>query len=395
MIEILQGDCLKILGEIPEKSIHCCVTSPPYWGLRDYGVDGQLGLEAVPDCLGWATGDPCGVCYVCRLVDVFRAVWRVLRPDGTLWLNLGDSSIGSRCGGQGPGGQLAGRAAARSRANITPEKRGPGLKPKDLAGIPWRVALALQRDGWYLRSDIIWEKPTPMPEAVYDRPSRSHEYIFLLSKIRRPYFYDYAAVLERASSNSHGRGTGVHPKAINADENVRGNPSYAAAITDIMTVRNKRDVWRVYSAPYKEAHFATFPPALVEPCIKAGTSAAGVCADCGAPIQRLIEKREVTDGRPKPSERRKVPGAVKDNWSSPGGGRCLEVATIGWEPGCDCGAPSTEAVVLDPFAGAGTTGLVADRLGRSAILIELNPEYCEMARRRIVDEAPLTAAVAP
>jgi DNA modification methylase len=365
-------------------------------------VDGQLGLEKIPDCLGWATGDACGECYVCHLVEVFRGVWRVLRPDGTLWLNLGDSSIGARCGGQGPGGQLAGRSISKERANVTPEKRAPGLKPKDLVGIPWRVALALQRDGWWLRSDVIWDKPTPMPESVYDRPSRSHEHLFLLTKIRRPYFYDYAAVLEPASVNSHPRGKGVHPKAMNAGENVRSNVRYSAAITDVTTVRNKRDVWRVYSEPYKEAHFATFPPALIEPCIKAGTSERGVCSSCGNPWRRRTRTTEVTDGRRNPSPRALINGAVRDNWTSPGGGRLITVKTLGWYSTCDfkvAGLNSCSeripATVLDPFAGAGTTGLVADRLGRDAILIELNEGYCEMTRRRIIDEAPLFAEVTP
>jgi len=174
-VQVLEGDCRAVLEQLPAESVHCVVTSPPYWGLRDYGVDGQLGLEKVPDCLGWATGEPCGECYICHLVEVFRAVRRVLRPDGTLWLNLGDSYIGSRCGGQGPSGALANRSAGRARAGVTAEKSGPGLKPKDLVAIPWRAAMALQADGWWLRTDIVWEKPTPTPEAVYDRPSRSHE----------------------------------------------------------------------------------------------------------------------------------------------------------------------------------------------------------------------------
>jgi len=291
-VTIHEGDCRSVLAILPEASVQCCVTSPPYFGLRDYGHDGQIGLEQTPDA------------YVAEMVAVFREVRRVLRDDGTLWLNLGDSYAADRGGTYQPAETLAGgkggRNANGTRVNrdrydgYNPTRNAPaiGLKHKDLIGIPWRVAFALQADGWYLRSDIIWHKPNPMPESVTDRPTKAHEYVFLLSKSAR-YHYDAKAIAEEA--------TGRNP-------------------CNVMP-RNARSVWTITTKPFKDAHFATMPPALAERCIKAGSKRGDM--------------------------------------------------------------------VLDPFGGAGTTGLVADRLGRDATLIELNPAYAALARRRIVDDAPL------
>lgn len=258
----------------------------PYWGLRDYGVDGQIGLE------NSAAG------FVEVLVVVFREVRRVLRKDGTCWLNLGDSYAG--------GG------------------KDSGAKPKDLVGIPWQVALALRSDGWWLRQDIIWHKPSPMPESVTDRCTKSHEYIFMLVKSEK-YYFDAAAIAEKASCAGETRPFNDAKKAgrVVSGAEGTGNERPGAPPVIIGETRNKRSVWSVVSEPFQEAHFATFPPSLIEPCIKAG---------------------------------------------SPTGG-----------------------TVLDPFAGAGTTGMVADRLGRNAILIELNPEYADMADRRIHADAGMFA----
>lgn len=244
------GDVREVLGLMPESSIQAVVTSPPYWGLRDYGVEGQLGLEATPDE------------YVERMVEVFRGVRRVLRDDGTLWLNLGDSYCSTDKWGGGVGGNT-GKHTVASDGSVPSwavrKRRQPyGLKPKDLVGIPWRVAFALQADGWYLRSDIIWSKPNPMPDSVRDRPTRSHEYIFLLSKSKR-YYYDAAAVREPAAAS-------------------KNSASYFGTGGD-GGKRNRRTVWSVATKPYTAAHFATYPPALIEPCILAGANSGDTVLD--------------------------------------------------------------------------------------------------------------------
>lgn len=334
--EIRQGDALEQLREMPDESVQCCVTSPPYWGLRDYGVDRQLGLEHTPEE------------YVVRLVEIFSEVRRILRNDGTLWLNLGDSyarTAGNRTSGDG-GPALVGRGQYDAGAvNGAPSRLPAGLKQKDLVGIPWMLAFALRADGWYLRSDtieevelycpcgcghvmeeriwrhspdreIIWKKPNPMPESVKDRPTRSHEYLFILSKAAR-YFYDAEAIREEATY----AGPNGAQKSPYAQGFARRSAEEEKARWQQALGRNKRSVWEIATRPYPEAHFATFPPDLVEPCVLAGSA---------------------------------------------------EGDTI-----------------LDPFAGAATTGLVATRLNRSFIGIELNPEYVELGRNRIRDDAPL------
>lgn len=277
-VKIFVGDCCQSLDSLPEKSIHSCITSPPYFGLRDYGIKGQIGLENTPEL------------FVESMVNVFRKVKRVLRDDGTLWLNLGDSYYNYRPGkGQSVIKQTF-HKTKRDTPEICPRRANKlvGLKEKDLIGIPWRVALALQADGWYLRQDIIWNKPNPMPESVQDRCTKSHEYIFLLSKSPK-YYFDSKSILEPV-----------------------------ADITQKNEKRNKRSVWTVATKPFKDAHFATFPPSLIEPCVLAGCPVNGT--------------------------------------------------------------------VLDPFGGAGTTGVVAITNNRSAILCELNPEYAKMASVRISKE---------
>jgi DNA modification methylase len=353
------GDCLESLRAMPERSVNCCVTSPPYRGLRDYGtarwdggnadcdhlagplaptkstlqgytgptvklavggmpyrnqcgkcgavrIDNQLGLEPTPEA------------YVAKMVEVFREVRRVLRDDGTLWLNLGDS-YATNTGGGGPSEKQTSNAGAWTtgrRSNVA-----GSLKPKDLVGIPWRVAFALQADGWYLRQDIIWAKPNPMPESVTDRCTKAHEYVFLMAKSER-YFYDADAVKEAAETKPHSAGYvsggeyAVGPMDRGGHSQREGDQSRVWAGDG---KRNRRSVWQISTRPYKGAHFATFPPALIEPCIKAGCPVGGT--------------------------------------------------------------------VLDPFGGSGTTGRVATDLGRNAVLCELNPKYVDLIRERLTAPA--------
>ena len=360
---IIQGDALKTLRTLPSEFVQCVVTSPPYWGLRDYGVEGQMGGEDTP------------AAFVKQLRNVFREVRRVLRKDGTLWLNFGDSYAGS-WGAQGHSPDCASRRnivarqvqAAKRKASGT-GKVPAGLKEKDLIGMPWRVAFALQADGWYLRSDIVWSKPNPMPESIADRPTKSHEYLFLLSQ-SPSYFYDAAAIRDPAAGTAHARGRangegaqGVTPKSAEAGSGTKANGSFHRAVVGLVEERNARTVWTIPSQPFDGAHFATFPEELARRCIVAGTSAVGACSKCGAPWRR---------------EEEKVAGPL------------LVRRSTGWASTCDCEAPVIPCVVLDPFAGSGTTCAVADAHQRSWVGIELNPEYAEMARRRVhQDGAPL------
>lgn len=256
--QILNGSVFDVLPTLPAESVHCCITSPPYWGLRDYGVSGQLGLERTPDG------------YVSHMVDVFREVRRVLRDDGTLWLNLGDSYAAN--GISGPQGKTGDRANRTFTARTQP-KMALGLKSKDLVGIPWRVALALQADGWYLRSDIIWSKPNPMPESVTDRPTKAHEYIFLMSKSEK-YYYDANAISEAALSPARKREKLNGESAV--DTKSRGFGSHCGTYAD---GRNKRTVWTLATLPTPDAHFATFPIELPETCLKAGCPEGGTVLD--------------------------------------------------------------------------------------------------------------------
>lgn len=357
-VTIRHGDCREVLRTMPDESVHCIVTSPPYWGLRDYGVDGQIGLEqSMHD-------------HIAILVDLFREARRVLRKDGTFWLNYGDAYSGGGRGGNPGGSQHQKQASNVGSLSVRSIQRNP-LKPKDRMMLPARLAIALCEDGWWLRDEIIWHKPNPMPSSVRDRTTPAHEMIYLLSKSAR-YHWDFQAMQEAASQNTHARtvgkysgvnidhvpvsrkikvpgawdlGAGAHgtihrggrtsatyadmpgvtPKSAPEDSLVKAKGSFHATTTEVLPFRNKRSVWTIASAAFAEAHFATFPPALIEPCILAGCPAGGV--------------------------------------------------------------------VLDPFGGSGTTGLVADRLGRDAILIELNPEYAAIADRRIRGDAGMFAAV--
>jgi DNA modification methylase len=350
VITILHGDCRDVLRTLPSASVQCVVTSPPYWGLRDYGVAGQLGMELTYQE------------HIRVMVEVFREVRRVLRADGTLWLNYGDCYATSVNGRSAADTKAVGNDDRTFRDKPFSTIQG-ALKPKDLVMMPARIAIALQEDGWWLRSDIIWAKPNPMPESITDRPATSHEHIFLLAKSAR-YFYDAEAVREpcesgpsdlRKMAEALPRIGGKHktlddPKSkasaatnIGQRRSVGGKPlkqdghgnrhagfnarwDEAEKAGETLIGRNCRSVWTIATAPLREAHFATFPPALAERCILAGSGRGDM--------------------------------------------------------------------VLDPFGGAGTVGLVADRLGRNATLIELNPEYCTMAERRVTKDAGLFAQVA-
>jgi DNA modification methylase len=250
-VRILGGDCREVLPSLEAGSVQCCVSSPPYWGLRDYGVNGALGLEATPQE------------YIANMVAVFREVWRVLRDDGTFWLNMGDSYASNGVSG------LNVSVPSNTFHNRIREKTVPlGLKPKDLCMMPSRLAMALQADGWYLRSEIVWHKPNPMPESVTDRPTKAHEMIYLLAK-RQSYFYDADAIREPVTGNAHPRGNGMSPKRMNVDFRVRSNSRFDAK--ELVDNRNKRSVWTIPTQPYSEAHFATFPEDLIKPCILAGS----------------------------------------------------------------------------------------------------------------------------
>lgn len=464
---VLHGDCLQVLRTLPEASVHCVVTSPPYWSLRDYGVpptvwggdrtcahdwvsagtaegytskkkwqhsengrgedqpdaralsrkdnpDGWNQIEQGKFCarcdawLGCLGLEPTPELYVAHIVGVFEQVRRVLRRDGTLWLNLGDCYAAGRGGDTGGKSTLEGskqhqeeskaagqRIGCRSSFRRDRAPRGDvahkaalGLKPKDLVGIPWMVAFALRAAGWYLRSDIVWAKTNPMPESIRDRPTKSHEYVFLLAKCEE-YFYDADAVREGVTGHSHTRGRGVHPKSQPRGR-VKANVSFSAAITGLVSSRNRRSVWTLPTSPFPGAHFATFPARLVEPCILAGTSAHGCCSVCGAPFRRIVEF-----GAPRLEQRiangGNVDGAyhghATKNYAAAGAqdpsavkARILEGMrerrTVGWRPTCRHTLRDIEpCVVLDPFHGSGTTGMVAERCGRDYIGIELNGEY--------------------
>jgi DNA modification methylase len=436
---ILTGDCRDILPTLPDQSVQMCVTSPPYLGLRDYGTAdwdggdpdcdhlmppgggtgastlgpnrdglGQAGVEQVTVQRRQQYRDTCGKCgavridrqigleptvdaYVAELVAVFREVRRVLRDDGALWLNLGDSYAGG--GGYYPDAPSNQPDAAKARSapgaqingsRIKQQRSMPdGLKHKDLIGVPWRVAFALQADGWWLRQDIIWSKPNPMPESVTDRCTKSHEYLFLFSKQAR-YYFDAAAIAEPGSENSHG-GTpnGGGPKQEAIGRQVGQRLGIPAGVTG---TRNRRSVWTVATQPYADAHFATFPPKLIEPCILAGTSEAGQCPACGSPWVRVVERSGYNSaGRADETvytgsayqHPQSAPRGPKRNFGEP------STRTTGWQPSCTCNAGKpVPQTVLDPFGGSGTTGQVAEKFGRNSILIELNPEYRKMIEKR-------------
>ena len=464
-VRILTGDCRKILADMEPGSVQCCITSPPYFGLRDYNLEplvwggkadcehdwgafgpphhpgqveqtkwknaeaagagqtalsgqtcqrcsawrGQLGLEPTPDL------------YLAHIVECFGAVKRVLRDDGTLWLNIGDC-YAAQLGQRKPTDAAGPKQRSNTASTTTPSRHVEGLKPKDLVMMPARVALALQADGWWLRSDIIWSKPNPMPESVTDRPTSAHEHIFLLTKSAQ-YFYDAEAVRENWTSGRDdmrhkGVRTGLaylqdgladNSKKPRKTDKQRGHSRRHAGFNDrwdAMTKaeqqsvgRNLRNVWEIATAPFPKAHFATFPPKLVEPCIKAGTSEKGCCPECGSQWVREVESqrngqdwnRNNRDGGNRLAVGRSASDSMPSDYVQP--------KTIGWSPSCACkpvlagGSPNFSCTILDLFAGSGTVGLVADRLGRDAILIDQSQDYCDMARSRIKTDAGIFARV--
>jgi DNA modification methylase len=379
---ILQADARQI--PMKDKSVQMVCTSPPYWGLRDYATNGQIGLEKTPEE------------YVEKIVAVFREVWRVLRDDGTVWLNLGDSYAAQQGNGFNTHEYTGGTNRVQAMQNYCGDiKVKTGLPPKNLVGIPWRIAFALQADGWYLRSDIIWSKPNPMPESVTDRPTKAHEYIFLLSKKER-YFFDQDAVREKQEEEVRYAKTFRHGKYVN-NQAFNNNGSMGPGEGKYEELegyygRNIRTVWEIATQPYPEAHFATFPEEIAERCIKAGTSEKGCCAECGKAWERVTERENQPQAYPDRKYDRNDPHfATKRNMGARYQAQLNEnpFITLGWQSACKCDAPSIPCIVLDPFAGAGTTALVADKLNRRGIGLELKSEYCQMAHHRCFDDAPL------
>jgi len=383
MIKLLVGDALEQLRTLPDESVHCCVTSPPYWGLRDYKVEGQLGLEKTPEE------------YITKMVEIFREVKRVLRKDGVLFLNMGDSYASEFQRGTAWGDhskKLLKITGAHGELGPKRDWSIWDLKPKDLVGMPWRLAFALQADGWWLRSDIIWSKPNPMPESVTDRPTKAHEYIFLLTKNSK-YFYDQEAVREE-STGSYKSSDFIPASQKDLLAGFKTGPSGASfnnRTDDERRGRNSRTVWEIATQPYAEAHFATFPEELPRRCIKAGTSEKGCCPKCGNPWERIVEKGDIISrGGSTKGKRATIgdnQGLLRNDNKDEKVAR--ESFTVGWQPTCSCSISEVvPCIVLDPFAGSGTTGQVARSLGRKSILIELNPEYAKLIENRALSNVP-------
>jgi DNA modification methylase len=389
MINLINANALSI--PLADESVHAAVTSPPYYALRDYKTNGQLGLEKRADCLGWATGSPCGSCYICQMVAVFREVKRVLRKDGVCFLNIGDSYATNQAGNTTWGNNVGANKFYENGSTGLPERNIPsGLKQKDMMLIPQRLALALQADGWWVRSDIIWAKPNPMPESVTDRPTKSHEYIWLLAK-SKDYFWDQEAVKEAAQLSTLERDkyprTG-NPKAI-YDGFVNCLNPKTSEYLDSSSGRNLRTVWNIATQPYSGAHYATYPEELVLRCLKAATSERGCCPKCGKMWEREVERENESNW-----EMRKKLGAtggcmekgakqqIGSGWSHHLPSR--DNTTLGFRPSCAHDLPPIPATILDPFAGSGTTLLVAKRMGLSAIGLDLSYQYLrENAWKRI------------
>lgn len=424
-VRIWLGDALEQLAHLETSSVQCIVTSPPFWALRDYGtatwrggdetcdhlgppmrtkanlansvtstrggathidrepmpgdcplcgaerVDQQIGLEATPE--QWAA----------NLVAVMREARRVLRPDGVAWLEVGDTYASSG------GSQTPDRKAHQAPITRPPVVRN--VKPKDLVGAPWLLAFALRADGWWLRSDVIWARPNPMPESVTDRPTKAHSYVFLLSASER-YYYDADAIREQAlqplgESKLTGAQTHAHAGAYPNTGTLGSNQGAAG--------RNARSVWTITTEPSSVEHYATMPTALAARCIRAGTSEHGCCAECSAPWRRITE----TSAEPKDKQTGKpwlaggegiVLGRATEPNSGLGRDHYTRSITTGWEPSCEHEADRAPCTVLDPFMGSGTTALVARELGRRAVGVELSAEYLEIASKRLAQMGLLT-----
>ncbi len=408
---LYHGHVIDRLRDLPARSVQCVITSPPYWGLRDYGNgDDQIGNERIPDCLGWATGLPCGECFVCHMVQVFREVHRVLRDDGTLWLNLGDTYAGSMTGGTGP--KSPEQATKRNeqkmfdRGNIE-----TGIDKGNLVGVPWRTALALQADGWILRNDIVWSKSSQMPESVENRCTKSHEYIHMFTK-KQDYFFDYVAIQEDSKSDPRNNVPVKFKPTSKKDKLDTSDKIRSAATSASMNGRdevpydktNKRDVWVLPTANYKGGHFATFSSRLITPCILSGTSEHGCCAVCYRPWERLVVRNggvpsgdKTNDSRDRSfsSSRNGVESFTLD-------GVIARKETGGWRKMCGCRTDEVvPCLVLDPFVGTGTTVATSLQLGRHGVGIDLSEKYLredaipriEKALTEMEDKAPTIALV--
>lgn len=380
--KLINGNAARI--PLADGTVQCVVTSPPYWGLRQYLDDGhkykayEIGLEPTPEL------------YVEHLVSVFREVRRVLRDDGTVWLNLGDSYASGEIGRHDSvqGRKIDGRPVTSKAGKRQQRKLRTGLAPKQLVGIPWRVAFALQADGWWLRSDVIWHKPNCMPESVTDRPTKAHEYLFLLTK-RARYYYDKEAILEASSVNYESEekyrqrvGNACYHNG-NSDPKgggFRGGGGFADSYNP--AGRNRRTVWTIPTQSYKGAHFATFPEKLVEPCILAGTSARGECPICGLGWKRVVERKTEPHGK---RPERNYPGNPQQGQGTL---PVTQSTTTGWTPQCQCCRENGDALhpipqtVFDPFAGTATVGKVAAQHRRKFVGLELNPDYISLATKR-------------
>jgi DNA modification methylase len=404
-VTLWHGEALDVLRAMPAESVDCCVCSPPYWGLRSYLDNGhpdkalEIGLEDTPEA------------FVARLVDVFREVRRVLAPHGTCWVVLGDSYAGGSASQGGDGatsglkrdgrpedGRVACAVTHQNRMLVqdTPVKRAAGLKPKDLVGIPWRVAFALQADGWWLRSDVVWSKPNPMPESVTDRPTKAHEYVFLLTKAPR-YYWDAEAVKEESQERapwspvSDKQGvTGMEAMSTSAGRRYTGfNARYLEQMRNgtLPAGRNIRSVWSIATQPFPEAHFATFPEELVRRTIAAGCPER-VCRTCGEPSRRVVE----VESRPNwNGDGQKHDGTYyRPNIGGGVGNDRREKRDHGWS---DCGHDDYRpGRVLDPFVGSGTTCHVARKMGRHAWGIDLSEDYLGIAARRLAQLSLLGGA---
>lgn len=413
-VNVLDG-----LRGLADQSVHCIATSPPYWGLRNYGVPPQdweaieyapmpgvptVTIPAQQVALG-LEADPAS--FVAHVVQIFREARRVLRDDGVLWVNFGDSHLSKPYRSDNPQSCSKGHTQTQvpqSPMGVIHNQRGTllttGLKPKDLVGIPWRIAFALQADGWTLRQDVIWAKGSCMPESVTDRCTKSHEYVFMFAKSQR-YFFDHIAIREPAVATPgwakqrlKGKNTWEYNNtdARKSVDVVQGGTNLETKGIVETGMRNKRSVWNINPKPYKGAHFAVWPEALVEPMILAGSSE-GCCATCGAPRQRIIERAQTGT--------EDYAGKWKDEDAQSSGRRILarvraaraagnahdapfsQPITKGWQDSCGCGAKTIPCTVLDPFSGSGTTGAVARRLGRGYVGIDLNAEYLVLAKERI------------
>lgn len=372
-VTIYAGDALSVLRQMPSESVQCCVSSPPYFGLRRYLSDDdpnkalEIGLE------------PTWQAHICTLVEVFREVRRVLRKDGTCWINYGDCYASS----------ANGRSAAATKAAGNDDRTfrdkpfstvGNGMKAKDLMMMPARIAIALQEDGWYLRQDVIWYKPNAMPDSAEDRPGVAHEHVFLLSRSAR-YYYDGEAIKEACIDGDGRPPRGSRGVLGQQNNGLRKQDAPDRNAYEPRLTRNSRSMWEINTSATAEAHFATFPTELVRRCLLAGTSEKGCCPACGAGCGRVVHKTPIL--LQKDLGRANIGDGFDHGWE--GIPRVsLRTETLGWKPGCKCDAGEpVPSVVLDPFFGSGTVGLVAKHFNRRAIGIELNPDYIEICKRRL------------